>query len=178
MTSVTVFAAFVWLLIVARWAAQLWLQRLNRRHVLAHAGAVPETFRHVMDEAAYARSVQYTLAKGRLEQVEATWDAAVLLAVLFSAVLPWGFQRCAAWLGCSAWAMGAFLLATGVALSLLGLPASDPRYSHRTHRPRSRVARPPPRHRTRRRGTRPASSRAPSWRDGTDHRARRALRRR
>ncbi len=122
MTSVTVFAAFVWLLIVARWAAQLWLQRLNRRHVLAHAGAVPETFRHVMDEAAYARSVQYTLAKGRLEQVEATWDAAVLLAVLFSAVLPWGFQRCAAWLGCSAWAMGAFLLATGVALSLLGLP--------------------------------------------------------
>ncbi len=122
MTSVTVFAAFVWLLIVARWAAQLWLQRLNRRHVLAHASAVPEAFRHVMDDAAYARSVQYTLSKGRLDQVEATWDAAVLLAVLFSAVLPWGFQRCAAWLGCSAWAMGAFLVATGVGLSLLGLP--------------------------------------------------------
>ena len=57
----------------------VWLERLNRRHVLAHAGAVPEAFKGVMDEATYAKSVQYTLAKGRLEQIEATWDAAVLL---------------------------------------------------------------------------------------------------
>ena len=80
------------LLILAKWAAQLWLERLNARHVLAHAGAVPEAFKGVVDEATYAKSVQYTLAKGRLDQVEMTYNSVVLLLVLFSGVLPWGFQ--------------------------------------------------------------------------------------
>ena len=85
-------AAVVVLLILARWLAELWLERLNRRHVLAHAGAVPEAFKDVVDEATYAKSVQYTLAKGRFGQIEDTWHAAVLLVVLFSGVLPWGFH--------------------------------------------------------------------------------------
>jgi STE24 endopeptidase len=124
MTPVSLVAAIALLLILARWAAQLWLERLNRRHVLAHAGAVPEAFKGVVDETTYAKSVQYTLAKGRLDRVESTWDTAVLLAVLFSAVLPWGFEFFTQWLGTSAWAMGAFLLVTGVVLSLPGLPLS------------------------------------------------------
>ena len=124
MTPVSVTAAIVLLLILARWAAQLWLDRLNQRHVLAHADAVPEAFKGVVDEATYAKSVQYTLAKGRLDQVETTWDTLVLLAVLFSGLLPWGFGALAQWLGTSAWAMGVFVLATGVALSLPGLPLS------------------------------------------------------
>lgn len=115
-------AAIALLLILARWAAQLWLEQLNRRQVVAHAGAVPEAFKGVMDEATYAKSVSYTLAKGRLEQVEATWNSAVLLAVLLSLVLPWAFHGCIQWLGGSAWAMGAFLLGVGIALSLPGLP--------------------------------------------------------
>jgi STE24 endopeptidase len=122
MTSAGMVVAVVLLLVLARWAAQLWLEQLNRRHVLAHAGAVPEAFKGVVDEATYAKSVRYTLAKGRLEQVEATWDSVVLLAVLFSLVLPWGFREFAQRLGTSAWAMGAFVLVTGVALSLPGLP--------------------------------------------------------
>ncbi len=115
-------AAIALLLILARWAAQLWLEQLNRRQVVAHAGAVPEAFKGVVDEATYAKSVSYTLAKGRLEQVEATWNSAVLLAVLLSLVLPWAFHGCIQWLGGSAWAMGAFLLGVGIALSLPGLP--------------------------------------------------------
>jgi len=124
MTPVSVTAAIVLLLILARWAAQLWLDRLNQRHVLAHADAVPEAFRGVVDEATYAKSVQYTLAKGRLDQVESTWDALVLLALLFSTLLPWGFEFFTQRLGTSAWATGAFLLVTGVVLSLPGLPLS------------------------------------------------------
>ncbi|HOX59925.1 MAG TPA: M48 family metallopeptidase [Candidatus Paceibacterota bacterium] len=122
MTSASVVASVALLLILARWAAQLWLGRLNRRHVLAHAGAVPEAFKGIMDEATYAKSVQYTLAKGRFDQVESTWSTVVLVAVLYSAVLPWGFAAFTQWLGGSAWAMAAFLLVTGVALSLPGLP--------------------------------------------------------
>jgi STE24 endopeptidase len=122
MGSASLVAGIVLLLIVARWAAQLWLQELNRGHVLAHAGAVPEAFKGVVDETTYARSVQYTLARGRLDQIEASWDFAVLLAVLFSGVLPWGFETCTQALGSSAWAVGAFLLLAAIALAAPGLP--------------------------------------------------------
>ena len=117
--------ATVWsvlLLVAAKWAAQVWLEWLNARHVRAQAGAVPEAFKGIVDDATYAKSVQYTLAKGRLEQIELTYNSAVLLIVLFSTVLPWGFHGLTQWLGGSAWAMAAFLFVTGVALSLPGLP--------------------------------------------------------
>jgi len=47
----------------------------------------------VMDEATYAKSVQYTLANSRFSQFEATFDLVVLLVVLFSGVLPARFRR-------------------------------------------------------------------------------------
>ena len=49
-------------LIVLKWAAELLLEHLNRRHVLAHANAVPTAFKDTMDEPTYAKSVQYALA--------------------------------------------------------------------------------------------------------------------
>ena len=109
-------------LILARLAAELWLARLNRRHVLAHASTVPEAFKVIVDEPTYAKSVQYTLAKNRLSQFEDTYDTAILLLVLFSGVLPWAFGALTGWLGTSAWAMAAFLFVVGVAISLTGLP--------------------------------------------------------
>jgi STE24 endopeptidase len=75
-----------------------------------------------VDEATYARSIQYTLAKGRLDQIEASWDSAVLLAALFSGMLPWGFETCGQALGSSPWALGAFLLLATIALAVPGLP--------------------------------------------------------
>lgn len=115
-------APIVWLLILARCAAQLGLERINARYVRAHASAVPEAFRGVVDEAAYARSVQYTLAHGRLEQVQTAYHTVVLLVVLFSGLLPWGYSLSARWLGSSAWGLAAFLFGTGVTLALPGLP--------------------------------------------------------
>ena len=56
------FSAVIFALIAARLAAQLGLERLNRRNVQAHAGAVPEAFRGIVDEPTYARTVAYTLA--------------------------------------------------------------------------------------------------------------------
>lgn len=109
-------------LILARWVAQLWLERLNQRHVNAHARAVPAAFRGVMDEATYAKSVQYTLANSRFSQFEATFDALVLLAVLFSGVLVWVFQSFQTHLGASAWAMAACLFSVLTVLSSVSLP--------------------------------------------------------
>ncbi len=109
-------------LILARWLAELWLARLNGRHVLAHADAVPKAFKEIIDEATYAKSVQYTLAKNRLGQFENTYDTGILLVVLFSGVLPWASGISQDRLGQSAWAMSAFLFAVGFVLTLPGLP--------------------------------------------------------
>ena len=110
------------LLILARLAAELWLASLNRRHVLAHADEIPPAFRGIIDEPTYKKSVAYTLAKGRLGNIEGIYNTAVLLAVLFSGVLPWGFHLFSHGLGQSAWAMAAFLFAAGLAVSLPGWP--------------------------------------------------------
>jgi len=109
-------------LLVAKWLTGFWLSQLNRRHVLAHAGAMPESFRGFMDEPTYAKSVQYTLAKNRLGQFDDSYQALILLLVVFSGVLPWAFQLFQGRLGASAWAMTLFLFAVGLAMSLPGLP--------------------------------------------------------
>src|SRR5580765_163241 len=109
-------------LIILKWAAQTWLERLNLKHVRAHAGAVPDAFKGVVDEGTYRKSVEYTLAKGKFDQIETTYQVAILLLILFSGVLPWGFNLFAHSLGTSAWVMGIFLFAVGLALSLPGLP--------------------------------------------------------
>ncbi len=109
-------------LIFAKWLAQLGLERLNQRELLAHADAVPGSFRDWVDPATYARSVQYTLARGRLSQVEATCDAAVLSFALFGGVLPWALDRFEGAFGSSAWATAGFIFLCGVALSAPGLP--------------------------------------------------------
>src|SRR6266446_6393014 len=77
------------LLIATKWIGKFWLQRLNQRHVRDHAEAVPEAFKGTVDEATYAKSVEYTLAKGRLSQIEAIGDTLLLIAVLFSGALAW-----------------------------------------------------------------------------------------
>jgi STE24 endopeptidase len=112
----------VLILVLARYVAQLALGRLNQRHVRAHAAAVPEPFKEMVDEATYQKSVRYTLAKSRFGQVEETFDTALLIAVLFSGVLPWSYQTFSAALGQSSWAMAAYLFAVGLALSIFSLP--------------------------------------------------------
>jgi STE24 endopeptidase len=109
-------------LILARWGAESWLALLNRRHVRAHSGEVPAAFRGTVDDATYAKSVEYTLARSRFGQAEEGWGTLVLLAVLFSGLLPLslGWFR-GAWAS-SAWADAGWLFAVGVALSLPGLP--------------------------------------------------------
>ena len=109
-------------MVVARLAAELWLSSLNRRHVLAHADAVPRLFRGIIDEPACQKSVAYTLAKQRLGNAESVYGAAVLLAVLFSGVLRWAYHLFVRAWGGSAWAMAAYLFVVGLAVALFDLP--------------------------------------------------------
>jgi STE24 endopeptidase len=119
---ITIVSLVVFVLVVARWAAQLWLDRLNRRHVLAHADDIPDSFEGIIDHATYHKSVQYTLAKGKLGEIESAYNSALLLVVLFSGLLPWAFNLFTHRIGNSAWVMAAFIFAVGLALWLPGLP--------------------------------------------------------
>jgi len=109
-------------LILARLAAELWLARLNRRHVLAHASEIPPAFRRIIDEPTYKKSIAYTLAKSKFADMEDGYNMAVLIIFLFSGILPWAFHIFSHGLGQSAWTMAAFLFAAGFAMSLTGLP--------------------------------------------------------
>jgi len=109
-------------LIGLKWAVEFWLSRLNRAHVLRHQHAVPDAFCSIIDPATYAKSVQYTLARGQLGQWESTWSTILLLAVLISGALPATLELFTAQFGRSAWAMSGYLFAVGTALSLAGLP--------------------------------------------------------
>jgi STE24 endopeptidase len=109
-------------LIVAKWLAELWLDNLNRRHVLAHAGKVPDAFAGIFDGPTYDKSVQYTLARNSLSRFEGTYDLLILLFILLSGVLPRALRQFAGAFGTSAWAMAAFLFAAGILLSMTGLP--------------------------------------------------------
>ena len=110
------------LLIAARWIAQLSLELLNRRHVQAHAGAVPEAFRDTLDRPTYDRAVEYTLARNRFGSFELTWSTLVLIVVLFSGILPAAWNHWITLAGTSAWAGAAGLFLGGVILSIPSLP--------------------------------------------------------
>jgi STE24 endopeptidase len=118
----TWFAVTVAALVLLRWGVERALSRLNERHVRAHADAVPEAFRGVMDDATYRKSVDYTLARSRFGKTTDTFDTALLLVVLFSGVLPWGWRVATEHFGTSTWATAGFLFAVAVVLRLPGLP--------------------------------------------------------
>jgi STE24 endopeptidase len=116
------FAVIALVLILAQGIAELWLSWLNQRCVRANANEVPPAFRAMLDEATYRRSVAYTLAKSRFADAGAVFDAVLLVAILFSGVLPWAFETFTAAFGASALAMAGFLFAVGIALSIVSLP--------------------------------------------------------
>lgn len=108
--------------ILLRGLAQFALELLNRRHVEALAGGVPESFRGTMDAPTYARSVAYTVAKSRLAMVETVWGLAVLVGVLFSGLLPWAWGAWSAGAGDGVWAQAGGLFLAGTILALPSLP--------------------------------------------------------
>jgi len=109
-------------LIVAKWVAQISLEWINRKHVMAHAAAVPPAFATTVTPETYAKSVAYTLAKSRFHMIELTWSAVVLAVVLFSGVLRGFYGVFQNAVGTSIWARAAFLIAVGIILTAIDLP--------------------------------------------------------
>lgn len=116
------FPALVLGLIVLRTGAQLWLEALNRAETRRHAGGLPPAFAGVMDAATFARAVDYTLARSRFASWSLGWDAVVLVAVLWSGLLPALWAPIDALAPGAAWSGALFLVVVGWLLSLPSLP--------------------------------------------------------
>ena len=109
-------------LIGLRLAAELMLSLLNSAEVRKHAAQPPPAVAAIADEASYAKSVEYTLAKGRFGCLELIWDSIVLIVLLRSGVLPWIYGRFAPLSPTGVWDDALFLIVTGVLMSLPSLP--------------------------------------------------------
>ena len=115
--SFTIFA-----LIVLKWITVLWLEELNQRHLLARAGgSVKGPPARVQDEID-RQSVDYSLAKSRLHQVEATVEMLLLLLFLASGLLPAAFRLFELLLGPSLWGQAAFVVSIVALLAVTTLP--------------------------------------------------------
>ena len=109
-------------LIIIRLVAQLALEALNRAEAQRHAGRRPAALGDVMDDATYAKSIDYTLAKSRFASGEGGWEVVVLLALLFSGALPWLWLKFNGLAPGAAWSGALFLSGTMILLALPGLP--------------------------------------------------------
>ena len=120
-----VIIAFVVLLLL-KLGVQYALDLLNAKSVKA-AKSIPEPLAGVMDEATYARSVEYTLAKNRLGRTEMLYDAIVLLVLLIpwlngTAPLVYLWEALEAQFGLGVWGQSSILFLIGIILSFPGMP--------------------------------------------------------
>jgi STE24 endopeptidase len=73
---------------LARFAAAYLLRYLNLRHLAHYGGLVPEGFAGAIDAAALEKSERYTVAQSRVGLAQSVYDSALLLAFLFTPLLP------------------------------------------------------------------------------------------
>ncbi len=109
-------------LVILRLGAQLALEAMNRAEARRHAGQRPPVLTDVMDEATYAKSVDYTLAKSRFSSFETVYDVGILFLVLFSGAVPWMWVKFNAIAPGAAWSGALFLIGTMLLMGLPGLP--------------------------------------------------------
>ncbi len=113
--------AFI-ILLVFKTGFETWLEILNRRHVRAASGSVPEPFREFIDPKTYAKTIDYTLAKSRFGFLVTYFDAALLAIILMSGLLPWLYGELIGLIGNSLWGQSLALLAISIIFSLPSIP--------------------------------------------------------
>lgn len=110
--------------VVLSYAVEYWLARRQCAYVLARRDSVPEAFRGQITLEAHQKAADYTLAKGKLGEV----DRAVSLAVLMLFTLGGGIDRVAEFWMAFDWPTtltgAAIILSTLVLIQAIDLPIS------------------------------------------------------
>lgn len=111
-------------LFLLRWTIETGLEGINLAHVLSAPPSPPASLRgHISDETAL-RSREYTIARERLTLLQTPIQAAVVLTLLFSGILPWLDALLTGW-GVAGIHRGvAFMVLLSVLLSVPSIPFS------------------------------------------------------
>jgi len=105
---------FIFLVALAlSYAVEFWLARRQFAHVLAHRDAVPEAFRDTITLEAHQKAADYTVAKGRLGEIDRAVSLAVLLLFTLGGGIDWVAEF---WMGLE-WS--ATLAGVGIILSVM-----------------------------------------------------------
>ncbi|HBA88664.1 MAG TPA: peptidase M48 [Geobacter sp.] len=109
---------------LARFAAAYLLRYLNLRHLREHGATVPEPFAGSIDAEALAKSARYTMDQSRVGLIESIYDSFLLLAFMFTPLLPWYDNRIASLSGSFVIRGVLFLLILTLAQNVLEIPFS------------------------------------------------------
>ena len=109
-------------LIALKLAAQWYLELLNRRHLTARQANRPEALRRIFDDQTFQRSVDYTLAQIRFNQVEIIFRSVTLIALLAIGFFPAIFNSVVPWFQNPSWGNAAAILLSFLILGALNLP--------------------------------------------------------
>jgi len=105
---------FIFLVALAMsYAVEFWLARRQFAHVLAHRDAVPEAFRDTITLEAHQKAADYTVAKGRLGEIDRAVSLAVLLLFTLGGGIDWVAEF---WMGLG---FSATLAGVGIILSVM-----------------------------------------------------------
>lgn len=102
--------------------AELFLNALNRKHIKAHAGALPSAFAGIMDEGTYQKSVAYSLAKNSFGSWHEIYDTLIYAGILFSNVVILALVDLTSRWGIGVWALAFATVLIQVVMSLPGWP--------------------------------------------------------
>jgi STE24 endopeptidase len=121
-TSSLLFTALFCALLVIGLITRSVLAGRQIRHVARHRGTVPAAFAQTISLAAHQKAADYTIAKGRLGQIDLALEGALLLGWTLLGGLHWLNQGLLAWLGGGMLQQLALIAAFVFIGGLLGLP--------------------------------------------------------
>ncbi|MFZ2727836.1 MAG: M48 family metallopeptidase [Methylococcaceae bacterium] len=103
---------------------QFWLAKRQASYVLANRHAVPSAFEGKVALAAHQKAADYTLAKGRLGDIEEAVGIIILLIMTLGGGINWAFNFWTAQIESSLWAGVLAIASISLVMSLLELPSS------------------------------------------------------
>ncbi len=110
--------------VLLSFAVEFWLAKRQASYVAAHRGAVPEAFKTAVSLKAHQKAADYTLAKGKLGDIDRIVSVAALLVLTLGGVINTVFQYWNGWVSSPLWA-GVWATATVfLIMTLVEIPAS------------------------------------------------------